>query len=313
MENFFDTNRILQIIWKWKWHFVAVGAIAFVLAAIITMPFIMRPKFKSTARLYPINVETLSKESESEQLLEILNSMDIKLEMFKAFKLAEYYEIDPDDPHKLTYLINDYEENVNIKKTEFETIEIKVLDWDPGRAKDMVDSLIVMLNRKVGMLDRAMYSDIARVTATELKRTNKVIDSVVEQMTQIRKDYGILDYEMQVKELSRAYGDALAAGKTGGAKNIKKVLDNFAEEGGRFKLLEERLEGMQSNADSIQAYHNKAKVMATRQISYSHVVQKPFVADKKAWPIRWLIALMSVFSSLFLALIVILIIENQRN
>jgi len=36
------------------------------------------------------------------------------------------------------------------------------------------------------------------------------------------------------------------------------------------------------------------------------------VADKKAYPVRWLIVLYSVFASLFFAVVVISVAENRR-
>ena len=84
MNNFFDNQRILDLIWKRKLHFIVVGIIAIVLSAIFSGPTFIKPKFKSTARIYPTNnIAIFSEESETEQLLEIINSNDLKDGNFK--------------------------------------------------------------------------------------------------------------------------------------------------------------------------------------------------------------------------------------
>ncbi len=88
MDNFFDNQRILNLIWKRKFHFVIVGIIAVVLSAIFSGSAFITPKFKSTARVYPTtNIAVFSDESRTEQMLELINSRDIKLKMFEAFEL----------------------------------------------------------------------------------------------------------------------------------------------------------------------------------------------------------------------------------
>ena len=65
MNNFFDNQRILTLIWKRKFHFIIVGVIAVILWAIFSGPTFIKPKFKSTARIYPSNISEMSEESEN--------------------------------------------------------------------------------------------------------------------------------------------------------------------------------------------------------------------------------------------------------
>ena len=69
MNDFFDNRRILEIIWKRRLHFIIIGIVAVVLSAIFSSAFFIPPKFKSTARLYPINLSIMSEESETEHML----------------------------------------------------------------------------------------------------------------------------------------------------------------------------------------------------------------------------------------------------
>ena len=85
MNNFFDNQRILEVIWKRKFHFIIVGLVAIALSAVFSGSTFIKPKYKSTARIYPTNLWELSEESKTEQMLEVINSRDIKLKMFDAF------------------------------------------------------------------------------------------------------------------------------------------------------------------------------------------------------------------------------------
>ncbi|MFW5832193.1 MAG: Wzz/FepE/Etk N-terminal domain-containing protein, partial [Prolixibacteraceae bacterium] len=60
MNNFFDNQRIFEIIWKRKFHFITIGTVAVLLAAIYSGPAFIKPKYKSTARIYPTNLGEMS-------------------------------------------------------------------------------------------------------------------------------------------------------------------------------------------------------------------------------------------------------------
>ena len=57
---------------------------------------------------------------------------------------------------------------------------------------------------------------------------------------------------------------------------------------------------------------DKANANYDRKFSYTNVIEAPFAADKKSYPVRWLIVALTMFTTLLLALVVIGIIENLR-
>ena len=146
MNNFFDNQRILSLIWNRKFHFIIIGVIAVLLSAVFSGPTFIKPKYKSTARIYPSNLGEMSEESNTEQMLEIVNSNTVKFRMFEAFYLKDIFKISKDDPHYLTYTFDIYNENIKTTKTQNETVEIKVLALNPQIASDMCDSIIHFYN-----------------------------------------------------------------------------------------------------------------------------------------------------------------------
>ena len=315
MNNFFDNQRIFDLIWKRKFHFLTIGIIAIVLSAVFSGPTFIRPKFKSTTRIYPTNLGVLSEESKTEQMLEILNSNDIKLKMFDAFDLGEVYGISKDDPHYLTYMLDLYNKNVTTSKTEFETVEIKVLDYLPQRAKDMCDSIIAIYNRKVQTMHKAKDYEMVKILQKSLTRKQTELDTLVVKLDEKKKKSGILDFKSQVSEVTRGYMNVLAAGRgsTSDAKKIKELYNNFSEEGTRAHLMESHMGYLINTIDSLNTQYDIYLSEYEKEITFCQVVQYPVVADKKSYPVRWLIVAFATVSAVFLSLLVFLILDYRKK
>jgi len=315
MDNFFDNRRILNLIWKRKFHFVIVGIIAIVLSAVFSGPAFITPRFKSTARLYPTNIWTLSEESETEQLLEILNSNDIKFKMFETFDLDKVYKINREDPQYLTYMFDLYNTYVSTSKTEFETAEIKVLDVDPQRASDMCDSIIYFFNKKVRELHKEKDMEMVVIADRELDKRYNDLAIFAQQLDSLREASGVISFESQVPELTRGYMNALANGRGNSAdtKKIEKIYNSFAANGTKLFATESNYNRTVHVIDSLTLVKQKYTAEFEKDITYSHVVEYPFPADKKSYPVRWLIVSFSLFSALFLALLVFLVLDYRKE
>jgi uncharacterized protein involved in exopolysaccharide biosynthesis len=50
-----------------------------------------------------------------------------------------------------------------------------------------------------------------------------------------------------------------------------------------------------------------------KDITYSHIVEHPIVADKKSYPVRWLIVAFSTFSAVFMAFLVFLVLDYRKE
>jgi capsular polysaccharide biosynthesis protein len=314
MNDFFNNQRILDLIWKRKFHFIVIGIIAIVLSAIFSGPSFITPKYKSTARIYPVNISVLSDESETEQMLEVINSSDIKLKMFDAFDLDKVYKVDKNSPHYLTYMLQEYQSNVSASKTEFETVEIKVLDYDPQRASDMCDSIVRFYNKKVRGMHRIKEKEMVDILNDGLQKKKSELDTVIMKLDLLRNDYGILDFETQVPEITRGYMNALANGK-GSAPDTKKIQDlynNVSKKGSEAYLLESKLNYLIHTIDSLNTQYDFYLGEFNKDITYSHVVENSFPADKKSYPVRWLIVALSTISAVFFALLVFLVLDYRK-
>jgi len=316
MANFFDNQNLLEILWKWKKHLIIVGVLAIVISSLFSSSLFIQPKFKSTARIYPsFNIYTYSDESESEQLLEISNSQDIKFKVIEAFNLADEYKINKQDPLYQTYILAEFNDNVGFKKTEYETVEISVLDTDPKRACLMCDSIVSFVNEKINSLHRVKFEEVARSSGIGLKKINHEIDSLEEKLNFLRETYKILDYKSQTEQITKGMVKVLSEGKknTSGAKELEQWMKNLQEKGGEYDLLAKAQKNCISERDSIKTAYDRSISNVKNNLVYGHLVQSPVPADKKSYPVRWLIVLVSTFAALFAAMLVILFLENQKK
>lgn len=257
----------------------------------------------------------MSTESETEQLLEIISSDDIKFRVFDAFKLDEIYKIHKSDPQFITYMLSEYNSNVSAKKTEFETVELSVLDQDPKRAAQMCDSIIRYYNDKVREMHSAKNREVVKIVSDNIKIRTLEQDSLLILLNQQRKKYKILDFNTQVRDVTRGYMDALAAGQenTVGEREIKKLYDNLSEKGGEAYILERRFIKTNMAIDSLKTLYDINLSEANKVITYCHVVEKPVPADKKSYPVRWMLVSMTLFASLFLSLLMFILLDYRKE
>ena len=100
---------------------------------------------------------------------------------------------------------------------------------------------------------------------------------------------------------------------TAGGKEIEKWLTNFADKGGEFELLDQQSKLLVTQRGDLKKILDDAISNANKKIIYGERIQKPVPADKKAYPERSLIVLLSTMAALFVALLAILLIENKKN
>ena len=235
--------------------------------------------------------------------------------MFNAFNLAEEYDISKDDPQYLTYMFDIYNKNVKTSKTQYETVEIDVMDYIPQQAADMCDSIIHFYNQKVGQIHKTKTWEMVQILDKQLNKKYVEIDTIATKLNHVRAETGIIDFNYQVPEVTRGYMTALATGRGSApdTKEIKKLYDNMVEKGADSYRLQKRYNFLINEIDSINTLYEINLSEFQKNITYSHVVESPFPADKKSYPVRWLIVLFSAFSAVFLALMVFMVLDYQKE
>jgi uncharacterized protein involved in exopolysaccharide biosynthesis len=311
MNPYLNNKSLLDLALKWKYHLGIIALIAGIISLVLSSPVFLKPKYKSTSVIYPVNMGAYSEESYTEQMLEILNSGDIRDKMINAFKLDEHYHISPLYKYYRTALYGKYAEEVSFRKTENEAVRITVLDTDPQIACAMVDSLRKFYDLKVQDLHRIKVAEEYNIRSLEVVRLKNEMDSLAGCIGDLSRKYGVLESTGQSEGLSAAYFQAVANGKDN--EKLKTYFTDIATKMPEARGLMIRLEGVADMLTESQTKKDDAYRELTKEITYSVVVTPPFVADKKDWPKRSVIILMSVIFTLIMAMVVIGVIENRNN
>ena len=102
----------------------------------------MTPRYESHAIVFPKNLEPYSEESETEQMLQLLQFSEIKDTLVFKFDMYKRWGLKPDEPEYKYWLNLLYEERVRIAPTKYESIKIECQDETPHVAKEMVDAFV---------------------------------------------------------------------------------------------------------------------------------------------------------------------------
>lgn len=292
---------------KWKWHILIITVVATILGIVFSAPYFIHPKYKSYAILYPENIVCHSDESESEQMLEIMMSDDIKFSIIEQYGLYSHYGIDSTQNASLAKMMACYDDNVIIEKTPNDAVKIIVCDEDPQVAADMVSSIIEKYDELVLKITAEKSREIYNIYTLAAEEKARVIDSLSVVMKKYGTEYGMIEEKSQ----TRAYSEAVAQGRAGG--DASTILKNWQEYGVEYKKTDSLLNS------TIQRYNKDLKVCEdskrdmNRVQTFSNVISKPYPADKKFYPVRWLIALLSAIGGCLIGILAVAIIEGCKK
>ncbi len=309
--NFNGFLPVLQRNWR---TIVVVGITAATLSAIFSGPTFIKPRYMSTATVYPVNLNSYSIETRTDQLLQLLESNSIRDSLIKQFDLAKVYEVDTTANGGYFALYNEFNDRVDITKTRFESVQIEVVDENPLRARDLVNGMLKQVNLLARRLQREKSSEVLRIAERALVHERHKLDSIEAKLDVMRRTSGLLNYDAQTKELTKGYVRMLSTSTSQSQKDaVLKMIRDLEEKGGEFRQLTELSNLFRSNYDRLLTEYEKVVNDVTKELTYTNVVVYPEVSDKKVFPVRWVIVSSVTFSALFLCFVLLLWRDDRRT
>jgi uncharacterized protein involved in exopolysaccharide biosynthesis len=324
----FDSTGFLGFLIKWKKPLLIVSISAIVISSIVSL--IIKDKYLSTVIFFPAYTSSISKsvmtldaagrndivafgeEEQAEQMLQILNSDEIKWFVIGKYDLMKHYRIDPNDKYKLTKLIEEYESNVKFKRTEFQSIRIDVLDESPDTAAMMANDIATKVDEVKNRMQRERAAEALKVIEAEYFKMEKYMHNVDDSLTKMREK-GVHEYEKQIEMLSAEYYKAIASGNASAVNKLQEKLDTLAKYGSAFIALNINAEFERDRLILLRSKYEETMVDATQNIPHKFIVNNAFPSEKKAYPVRWLIVVISTLSAFLLCVISIIVVENYRR
>jgi uncharacterized protein involved in exopolysaccharide biosynthesis len=322
-----NSANLFLFLYKWRFPLLIVTFLGFIAAVVFSSPFFITPKYKSTVILFPVATNSISKvlisqssgikedilgigeEEQAEQMLQILNSNLIRDRIVQKYKLMDHYGINPGSKYKNTKLFSRYEDNVKFRRTEYMAVKITVFDKDPQMAADIANDIAALLDSTKNAMQRERALLAFRIVAKEYSSLEDEINSIVDSLRYLGK-LGVNDYERQSEVLNQQLAIAISNGNQGAIREIGRRLDTLGKYGGVFLSLKNMLEFKTEQLILLKTKYQEARVDAEQSLPQKFVVNSAYKAERKSYPIRWIIVVVTTFSSFFLTMLIAMIMEN---
>lgn len=305
MDNNFNNLSLVQLVMKWKWHIAIITVAAALCGAIFSSSAFITPLYKSEAVAYPANISPYSDESETEQMLQIINSQSIMDSIVEKHDLWTDYKIDRNDKFAKTYMLNEYRSKIKISKTPYEAVSITVMDKDPFVACNIASDILKFYDQKVHDLHTQKVGEVVAMYDLQLKMKQHDIDSLKQSLTELATNYGVLNYSGQLREVTRGF--------VNGSAKANELKQNLEQYGADAVDLETKIIAEANTYSLIKRDYEQNLRFFHSQLTYSNIVTEPFPADKKSFPVRWVVVALSGLGALLLSIVVIFIIENRKR
>ncbi len=321
-----SANLIAFIYKNWK-PLAIIPFLAMVVAVAFSGPRFIKPLFESQVILFPSTTNSVSKailpqtngygdedilefgdEQQAEQLLQILNSGEIRDSTIAKFDLMNHYEIDEDTKYKRTKLFKEYAGKIEFKRTQFMSVEINVKDTDPQVAADIANYIAYLVDK----VKRRVQQDRAKmgleIVKNEYLGLKSEIQTMEDQITELRYK-GVHDYESQSAVFNEQYAIALAQGGSsrGQIKELERRLDTLAKYGGRYVALRDELQLLKEEEVKLKTKFDQAKVDVNQMLPATFKVDEAFAAERKSYPKRSILILAVGFVTFLFVVFVLLV------
>jgi uncharacterized protein involved in exopolysaccharide biosynthesis len=325
-DSTLNSTHLLRFIFDRRKTFFLIGVIAAALSSLAAL--LMEEQFKSTVIMFATPQHSIGEQfyeeikrndlleygetEDAERLLQILNSDRIRTRIIEKYDLWMHYDINQSTAGAQSLLGKEYNSSVDARLTRYGSIEVAVLDRDPKQAADMANDIAFLADSVANRL-RNERAQAALVYAGS--SLNQVQTEIRDMENELGKLYelGVYDFATQIEGLNEQYATAIAKGANANAEKIRKQMAEISTHANDFNKLSNLIEAAYEREAILKKRFELMKLDAETQMPSAFVVDYAAPADKKSKPIRWLIVVMSVASTLALALLILLGAENLKE
>lgn len=299
---------ILRKLYRRRRHILAITFSAIVIA--FGFCWLVQPVYRSTAFVYPANISVYSEESQTEQLLQFFQSSEVRQYVMRRFNLPRHWKIDT--TRRLWSFAFDeaYDKRVGIAQTKYESIEIRVEDFDPDTARALVNGLIEAVNWVIGKEHRGKYLEAANNAKIYLDFKKREVDSAQKVLTEMSEKYGLMNIKLQLKEAARnQYKLWTSGGKNAELTQLVEDMKKFGVEQGKQAVYFD---------DQLRAWawanneYQKRLAEFHQQTTFTSLASKPVKPVVAAWPKRSLVLIVAGVSAFLLACMYFIFIDRLK-
>ena len=324
----FTSVDLITFAWAKRKPLLIVSLIAAIVSIIVS--FQIRELYKSTVVLFPAPNTSVSKsllsnqyagtqallsfgeEEQAEQLLQILNSDQIRSRIIKKYDLMDHYGIKPNQKYKNTILVSKYNKLISFKRTKYMSVVIEVLDYDPKTAANIANDIANLVDTTMNNIQHDRAQLALKMVADQYTTLSNQIKSMEDSLDVIRS-LGINDYESQAEVINTAYAKAILDGNARAENILKGQLNILSKYGGAYVSISDFLEYQKENLSDLKAKYAEAKVDAEQMLPHKYVIDAAYPAERKSYPKKSIVVLTSTISVFLFAYLILLIIDIIRK
>lgn len=326
-KNFeLNSTALLRSLWSYRKIILIVGVVAFIVSAIAA--FLIIPKFKATAIIYPPVANQASKElitenkqegltvfgetEEAEQFLQILSSRTLKDSVIARLNLIEYWDIKLSNIHKMHEVYTRFDQNIRTKPTQYQSVIIEVMDRDPEMAARIANAVVDISDT----LMRSAKSQVAKKALAALEaQYNKGLEEMkaAEDSLTFVMQQGVVHLKKQAEQYYKDYTKALLTNDKKAIGILEKQIKPLQEYGSRYERYRNEVQDMALQLTELKLSLKVLRVEAEQSIPSQFVIDRAVAPDKKAYPKRSIVIVLSTLSALFFAVFAIVVAEFIKH
>lgn len=321
----FDSTGIILFFIRWWKHLAILCVSAAILAAIFSSPRFITPLYESSVSMFPARSTSLShtgfgtnmdflafgEVEDAERLLQVMGSHILRDRIVKRFDLFKHYQIDPNTLYPNTTLWGKYDEMISSRRTTYGAVEVSVKDKDPVMAANMANAIAASADSILNEIrrERAMMAYNVAV-----KRYNEIMDEIIMTEDSLRgvMESGIYEYTAQSEMIFRQLAKDISSNNVQGRRALEQELGVITEMGGKFLTYRVHLDMVTRTLSTVQRIMQEAKVDVDNFIPFKFLIDEAIVAEKKSYPVRWLIVFMATLAAGVLGTVTLMTYDNLK-
>ena len=274
--NFENTN-FLFFLFKWRKLLIIIGISAAIISAGVSL--LIKNKYVSKVIMFPTSTNSISKtllstqysikedimdfgeDEQAEQMLQILNSNEIRQRIIDKFDLLTHYDINPNSKYKISTLHKIYKKNISFSRTEYMAVEIKVIDKDPQVAAYIANEIANLYDTVKNDLQKQRYIEAFKIVEKAYNDLKEDVRKREDSLSDLDQK-GVQNYELQSERLYEGLAREIGKGNTRAVNEIQQRLDTLAKYGATYTSLYDKLRYDKSYLTDMQSKYEEAKVDA---------------------------------------------------
>ncbi len=316
----FDMGNVIKYIIKRFRILLTVTLLAFLVSVVVS--YMIKPKYRSTVILFPTSPASVAKsimstqyvtsrgadilnfglEDECDQLLQILLSRELKDSMNARYNLMHHYGIDTKGKYAQTRFYETFDDNFRFRRSPYNSIIVNVFDVDPKLAAEMANEVVRLGDSLFSRMIYDFCSKAFEVIKKEYEDLDSLINAKEKRLIELASK-GVYKYDVQSKELTRAYYKALQSGKIQLANEINQKMKSIEKYGVEYSGLKYDLRMLRNQRSAIHYKFTEARAALEQKLPNKFIVEHAVPSDKKAWPVRSIIVIASTLGAFLFTLL----------